>query len=75
MIITRRGKCSADNCENRVTERREFIQNVDLFDQSPEVKIKGKLADELRKYKRQKLYCPEHHPDPSSIEVVHQILA
>ncbi len=71
MIITRRGKCSQEDCENRVTERREFLVNVDLFDPTPEiVKIKGPYADALRKYKKEKLFCPEHHPDPASIVVV-----
>lgn len=71
MIVTRRVKCSDDECENRVTEHREFLVNVDLFDPNPEeTKIKGPYADALRKFKKEKLYCPEHHPEPSRIVVV-----
>lgn len=70
MRVTRRGKCSVEECENRVTEHRDFMQNVDLFDQTPEIKIKGQLAVELRKFKKEPLFCPEHHPDPKTIEVI-----
>lgn len=70
MKVTRRGKCSVEECENRVTEHREFYQNVDIFDQTPEMKIKGELEKELRKFKKESLFCPEHHPDPGTIEVL-----
>lgn len=70
MRVTRRGKCSVEECENRVIEHREFMQNVDLFDQTPEMKIKGELADALRKFKKEPLFCPEHHPEPKTIEVL-----
>lgn len=60
MIITKRGKCERDDCENRVTERREFLINVDMFDPEPKTYLKGPLLDEIKKFKREKVVCPEH---------------
>jgi hypothetical protein len=55
MKFTRRGKCA--DCGEPCRQQKEILITVDMFDPNPKTYLKGPVLQELRAWRKQKLFC------------------
>jgi hypothetical protein len=60
MKITKRCKCEV--CEAPITLVKDFPVTVNMFDVNANP-LSGELLEEIKAWRRQKLYCDEHKLD------------
>ena len=58
MKIIRHGKCA--KCRRPTSEKREFVQSVDMFNPQPKETLSGELLQEIRAWRKTKLFCEAH---------------
>lgn len=58
MRVRKHGKCKS--CKRQCSEEAVFSDNVDMFNPNPDTRIRGKLAEELKAWRRKPMFCDYH---------------